>query len=58
MSGLNAANFLKRLEGVVTGDGFKRVIQGININSLRVAGLILTASTEPSRESLETSFEG
>ncbi|HEB26571.1 MAG TPA: hypothetical protein ENI05_02175 [Porticoccus sp.] len=58
MNGFNVANFLKGLEALVTGDGFKRVIQGLNINSIRVAGLIPTASTEPSRESLETSFEG
>lgn len=58
MNGYNAANFLKGLEALVTGDGFKRVIQGLNINSIRAAGLIPTASTEPSRESLETNFEG
>lgn len=58
MSGLNAANWLSRIVGTVTGDGFKRVIQGLDINSIRVTGLIPTASTEPSRESLETNFEG
>jgi len=57
--GLNPATFLSRLEGIVTGYGFKRVIQGVNINSLRDdAGIILTASTEPSREALETVFDG
>jgi len=56
---MNEANFLKKLEGLVTGDGFKRVIQGVNINTLRDdAGIILTASTEPSREALETVFDG
>lgn len=57
--GLNAGTFLKRLEGVVTGFGFKRVIPGIGIESLRDAdGLILDASSTPKRASLETNFEG
>ena len=57
--GLNAATFLKRLEGVITGSGFRRVIPGIGIESLRTsAGLILTAGTVPTRASLETNFEG
>lgn len=59
MSGLNAGTFLKRMEGAVTGLGFKREIQGLDINSLRDSdGTILTASTEPSREALETNFVG
>lgn len=57
--GLNAATFLKRLEGVVTGLGFKREIPGIDVNSLRDdGGVILDGSTEPSREALETVFDG
>lgn len=36
----------------------RRCLAGVDINSIRVAGLIPTASTEPSRESLETNFEG
>ncbi|KKN20338.1 hypothetical protein LCGC14_0936660 [marine sediment metagenome] len=56
---LNGATFLKNLEGVITGNGFKRVIQGINLNTLRTSGgLILTGSTAPLRASLETNFEG
>lgn len=56
---LNGATFLKNLEGVITGNGFKRVIQGINLNTLRTsAGLILTGATAPLRASLETNFEG
>lgn len=56
---MNPATFLKKLEGVITGHGFKRVIQGLNINSLRDAdGIILDGSTEPSREALETHFDG
>lgn len=44
---------------IATGNGFKRVIQGLNINSFRDGdGTILTGSTEPSREALETSFIG
>jgi hypothetical protein len=55
---MNPGTFLKNCERISTGHGFKRVIQGLNINSIRAAGLIPTASTEPSRESLETNFEG
>ncbi len=60
MNGFNVANFLKGLEALVTGDGFKRVVQGININTLRLAsGAILAAdSGNPMRASLETYFEG
>ncbi len=50
MSGLNAAHFLKQLDGVITGSGFKRVLQGVNINTVKAdGGLILTASTNPRR---------
>jgi hypothetical protein len=57
--GLNPSTFLARLEGIVTGRGFKREIQGVDINALRDAdGTILTANTEPSREALETNFVG
>ena len=57
--GLNPGTFLKRLEGVITGFGFKRAIPGIGIESLRDAdGLILTAATDPKKASLETVFEG
>lgn len=56
---MNPAHFLKNLERLIGGHGFKRVIQGINLNTLRDdAGIILTASTEPSREALETLFDG
>jgi len=52
---MNPATFLKNTERIITGQGFKRVIQGLDINALRDAdGTILTASTEPSREALET----
>lgn len=57
--GLNPATFCKRLEGIITGSGFRRVIPGIGIESLRDSdGTILTGSTEPKRASLETNFEG
>jgi len=47
------------MERVVTGTGFKRSIPGLDINSLRDAdGIIPTASTEPGRNALETSFDG
>lgn len=50
MPGFNRATFLYRLHGLQTGRGFKRVIQGLNINSLRIdAGLIMTGSTNPKR---------
>ena len=56
--GLNPATFLKRLESIVTGDGFKRVIQGVNINTIRSGdGIIPTASTHPGRVAVETSFD-
>ena len=57
---LNPATFLKRLEAVITGEGFKKVIPGLDINSLRLTtGAILAAdSGNPMRASLETSFEG
>ena len=56
--GLNPSTFLKRLEDIVTGDGFKRVIQGVNINTIRSGdGIIPTASTNPSRTAVETSFD-
>jgi len=60
MNGFNVANFLKGLEALVTGDGFKRVIQGVNINTLRLAtGAVLAAdSGNPMRATLESYFEG
>ena len=58
MSGLNLATFLYRLRGIITGVGFKRVVQGININTvLADGGLILTGSTNPNRNAVETSFD-
>ena len=58
MSGLNAANYLKKMDGTVTGSGIKRVIQGVNINTVRAdGGLILTGSTNPNRTAVETSFD-
>ena len=58
MSGVNPATFLKRIDGIITGSGFKRVIQGVNINTVKAdGGLILTASTNPNRNAVETSFD-
>ncbi len=57
--GLNGATYLKELDTIIPGQGFKRMIPGIGINSWRdAAGLILTGSTAPLRASLETNFEG
>lgn len=58
--GLNPATFLKSLERIVTGQGFKRVIQGVDINSMRLAtgGILAADSGNPGRVSLETHFEG
>ncbi|HDZ37691.1 MAG TPA: hypothetical protein ENH62_05300 [Marinobacter sp.] len=43
----------------VSGGRTHRIeLLGVDINSVRALGLIPTASTEPSRESLETNFEG
>lgn len=60
MSGLNAANWLHRVRFSITGDGFKREIQGININTLRLAtgGILAVDSGNPGRVTLETYFEG
>ena len=56
---MNPAVFLKNLERIITGQGFKRIIPGIGIGSLRESGgLILTAGTDPKRASFETVFEG
>lgn len=56
---MNPGTFLKKLEGVITGFGFKRTVPGIGIESLRDSdGTILTGATEPLRASLETNFEG
>ena len=56
---MNPAVFLKNLERIVTGHGFKRVLHGIDLFSLRDSdGTILTGATEPKRASLETNFEG
>jgi hypothetical protein len=60
MSGLNAGTFLKRLEGTITGFGFKREIAGLGINQLRLAdgAPLLSGSGNPNYASLETSYEG
>ncbi len=60
MSGLNAGTFLKKLEGTVTGFGFKREIQGLSINNLRLAdgAPLLSGSGNPRYASLETYYEG
>lgn len=56
---MNPAVFLKNLERIVPGHGFKRVLHGVDLFSLRDSdGTILTGSTEPKRASLETVFEG
>jgi hypothetical protein len=54
----NPATYLENTSRIITGKGFKKMAS-IDLNSLRVAdGTIMTASTEPSREALETSFIG
>jgi len=57
---MNPNTFCKNVERITTGSGFKRVIQGVDINSMRLAtGAILAAdSGNPGRVSLETYFEG
>ena len=57
---MNPATFLHNCERIVTGiEGLKVSIPGLDINSLRDAdGIILTASTEPGRNALETNFDG
>ena len=58
--GLNAGTFLKRLEGVVTGLGFKREIQGLDLRAIHLAdgAPLASGSGNPMYASLETSFEG
>lgn len=44
---MNPALFLKNLERLITGDGFKRTIQGIDLNSIKSAtGVVLTATAD------------
>ncbi len=60
MSGGNPGTLLSRFEKMLTGFGFKREIQGLDINSLRLeTGAILVAdSGNPGRVTLESVFEG
>lgn len=56
---MNPGTFLKNTERITTGLGFKKMADGITLDTLRTsAGLVLTAATAPIRASLETSFEG
>jgi hypothetical protein len=58
--GINGALFLQQLDGIVPDcGGFKRVMEGINLNTMRLAtGAILAAdSGNPGRVSSETYFE-
>jgi hypothetical protein len=57
---MNPNTFCKNVERITTGSGFKRVIQGLDLNDLRLAsGAPLAAdSGNPMRASLETYFEG
>ena len=56
---MNPGQFLLNLDRIITGRGFKCVIQGININTIRSGdGIIPTASTHPGRVAIETSFDG
>lgn len=57
--GLNAATFLKRLEEVVSGHGFKQVIPNVGIHNVRTAaGALLDNGTTPTLAALETNIEG
>ena len=57
--GLNGATHLRELNTIIPGNGIKKILAGVDINSLRDPdGLILTASTTLKRASLETVFEG
>lgn len=56
---MNPATFLKNCDRIITGQGFKRIIPGITLASLRTSGgLDLEAGTSMKRASLETHFEG
>lgn len=58
---MNPNTFCKNVERITTGSGFKRVIQGLDINDIRLTtGAILgvDAASNPSRVSLETYLEG
>lgn len=58
--GMNPGTFLKRCEAILTGFGFKKEIQGLDINSLRLedGAPLLSGSGNPQYKSLETNFEG
>ena len=60
MSGGNPGTLLSRFEKMLTGFGFKREIQGLDINSLRLeTGAILAPDAgDPRRVTLESVFEG
>ena len=58
--GMNPGTFLNRCGSIITGYGFKKEIQGLDINSLRLAsgGILVAGSGNPGRVALETNFEG
>ena len=58
--GNTAGTFLKKMEGMITGFGYKKEIPGLGINQLRLptGGILAVDSGNPGRVSLETSFEG
>ena len=54
--GFNPATFLKNTERIITGQGFKRVLQGIDLDVLKLAtgGPLVVDSGNPMRKVLET----
>lgn len=58
--GFNPSTFLKNTERIITGKGFKRVIQGVGLDSLKLTtGLqIPVATANLERLALETSYLG
>lgn len=57
---MNPGTFLSRCDSILTGFGFKREIQGVDINSLRLedGSYPVSGSGNPGYTSLETNFEG
>lgn len=57
--GLNPGTFLKRTQGIVTGDGYKRQIDGVRLDHLRNDdGTVIAGAGNLGHSALETSYTG
>lgn len=56
---MNPATFLQNCDRIISGKGFKKVIPGVGIHSIRdSSGDLLDSSTTPALAALETNMEG